>query len=696
MIKRLGQKFRRDNRGSAIVVVMVTMAFIVVLTSVLLYLSLVNIQMKNLDRSGKKSFYSAEAVMNEVRANVQFVVSEAINTAYTDLLNNFNNYPEEEREARFTAKFYDALYTQPIQKSDEENAPAYSIFKSDSKYYPAQLAALVGEIPGAELYDPLTDAAEKDVYHAGDGSYITLRDVVVRYTTSKGFYTTVTADIKIETPKLKNVSSTVTYSSVPDFTIIANGTLEAASTSAAVTGNAYAGLVTVGGHSGLSVADSDNFVCAGDVTVENDASLTFADTANLWAKGVFVGSGGAFASNGDAYVANDLNLTGQGASATLSGRYFGYGNGTGEDGDETPAPDLSSSIVVNALKTHLNMTGLKTLVLAGHSFVDYGLQDYGSYVMMGQSVAVKSDQLAYLVPGDYLNVSNPFSYTSEEHPGGFTNEQLAAEEFITLDESLEQYGITNPLTDILYMRKPVGQTNLIYFCFKFPTPEDANRYFADYFTAHSEEIQKYLNLYCSSYSLADSPILGAAGGVYDTDSEGALSLLGATAIPPATLEAIRTSYSNLCVTLTRTEDDSDAESPYYYYVNTGELASAGTGALPLNGEDRVVVTTSADYRVSLAAPTVNVIIASGSVTVDRDFTGLIIAGGDVTLNAAVTASRELVAEALQALVNPDGNGYLYLNPEHISPAYSSKDSDIGSIWDLSALVTYENWTKNEE
>jgi hypothetical protein len=59
----------------------------------------------------------------------------------------------------------------------------------------------------------------------------------------------------------------------------------------------------------------------------------------------------------------------------------------------------------------------------------------------------------------------------------------------------------------------------------------------------------------------------------------------------------------------------------------------------------------------------------------------------VTLNASVTASRELVAVALQALIIPLGNGYLYLNPETISPAYQLKGQRLGSIVTLNALVT---------
>ena len=713
MIRRLRQKFRRDNRGSAIVVVMVSMTFIVVLASILLYLSLVNIQMKNTDQSGKKSFYDAEAVMNEVRANIQYIVSEAIDSAYTDVLNNYNNDTEEEREARLRDGFYTALYTQAIKMPDENDAEKVveSIFKSDVEYYPARLAELLGNVPGVEFYDPGNETETKTVSHSDDGDYITLEDVTVAYTSSKGFYTKVTADIVIKAPTLKSVSSTITYSNIPDFSIIAEDSMDAAS-GAEVSGNAYAGSVTVNGNGSLAVSGSD-FVCAGDVTVSNDAALAFADSANLWANSIILENKGVFEAAGYAYIANDLNLHGQASQATLTGRYFGYGNATDD-------PDMSSSIIVNGRDTTLDMGDIKTLVLAGRSFVNYGSQEFNSgTVMMGQSVAVKSDQLAYLVPANCLgvaeteygsfDVTNPFEYYEAYHgdPGNdvlqslvlLDQEVIPGQSEEETGKTLTDYGITS--ADILCMRKVVGAaetgTRLIYFCMQFPTPEMANAYFADYFSANATDIQKYLDIYCQSYELADNMTLGAAGGVYDYNTGEVLDLIGGTTIPEATLNTLKQNYAYLCITLSKTDDggDSGAESPYEYYVDTTALGQlSGTINYALGGEDRVVVTTSIDYRVSSAASSVNVIISSNNVIVDRDFTGLIIAGGKVTLNGTVTADRDVVAEALQASVNADGTAYYYLNPEHFAPASPNSTND--DIWDMNALVTYENWTKNEE
>ena len=57
---------RMNDRGSAIVVVIIAMAFIGILASVLMYMSLFNYQMKVNNLKAKDNFYSAETVLDPV------------------------------------------------------------------------------------------------------------------------------------------------------------------------------------------------------------------------------------------------------------------------------------------------------------------------------------------------------------------------------------------------------------------------------------------------------------------------------------------------------------------------------------------------------------------------------------------------------------------------------------------------------
>ena len=69
---------------------------------------------------------------------------------------------------------------------------------------------------------------------------------------------------------------------------------------------------------------------------------------------------------------------------------------------------------MNGKKTVLDMSELRVLMLAGHSFVNFNA-GANSHVLMGESLSAKPNQLAYLVPESCLGqlggepVSNPYS-----------------------------------------------------------------------------------------------------------------------------------------------------------------------------------------------------------------------------------------------------------------------------------------------
>ncbi len=714
-------KALHDQRGSSIVIVLVTMTFIVVLASIVMYLSLVNIQMKNMDRSGKENFYDAESVMNELRARVQVLVSDAINDAYTDVLSNYNDTEDESQEkafktsdetqeGKFRDAFLDALYTSTVGSSQFLFDPLDG--SDDIKtYYTAALKALLKDVDGVEIEGSQTVVEERD---GDDVLAIKLKDVRVTYV-ANGYQTSVSADIRIETPSLLYKATSTVQSSLPDYAIIAEDGVETGFGKLVVTGNAYAGMIETSGNSNsLTIRQAGDFVVGGNVTIEDSSSFELEAGSSLWAENIVVGASAKANIRGDAYISNDLNLSSLGAEAYLSGRYFGYGNATEpeEDGVYAYVPDNSSSIMVNGKYTTLDLSGLKTLILAGHSFVNYSPVPGADnpFVMMGQSIAVKSDQLAYLVPENCLKtdsiygLTNPYIYNDE---GDITAalEAIATDEPIFKDstETLADYGITDVYNDILVMRKQIGQTNIAYFCMKFPTTEDANAYFKDYFKFNKDTVQKYLSIYTDAIDMSSSTSQSLAGQGYYLDA-GVLEMLDASNVPDATLEAIVEASTNLRVTLSRTDNGggSGAASPYEYYVDieTDILAAeGGTIAYETDGVAKAIV-TSGSYTITDDTPdSVHIVIAAGDVTVNRAFSGLILSGGTVHLNASITASRSDVADALLALVDPNSTDadkrYLHLNAEHITPlnVSSGNASDLGN-WDMNRLVSYDNWAKN--
>ncbi len=73
---------RKPDKGSALVSVLVIVAFISILATIVLYLAATNYKMKIADSRTKESFYEAEEVVELFKANLTLDVAEAARRAY--------------------------------------------------------------------------------------------------------------------------------------------------------------------------------------------------------------------------------------------------------------------------------------------------------------------------------------------------------------------------------------------------------------------------------------------------------------------------------------------------------------------------------------------------------------------------------------------------------------------------------------
>lgn len=77
------RQVQQDNKGSAIVTVLVVVTFMTILATIMLYVSGSNFQMKTVDYRTKESFYYAEAQVEELRAQLVMDVQVAFTKAYS-------------------------------------------------------------------------------------------------------------------------------------------------------------------------------------------------------------------------------------------------------------------------------------------------------------------------------------------------------------------------------------------------------------------------------------------------------------------------------------------------------------------------------------------------------------------------------------------------------------------------------------
>ncbi len=87
MMNRLKSRLKKlNNRGSSLVVVIIVISFVCILGTLLLYLSVMNYQMKSNDYNTRVSFYGAEEPLEELRVQMAVDMSTACEQAYIDVM----------------------------------------------------------------------------------------------------------------------------------------------------------------------------------------------------------------------------------------------------------------------------------------------------------------------------------------------------------------------------------------------------------------------------------------------------------------------------------------------------------------------------------------------------------------------------------------------------------------------------------
>lgn len=676
-----------NNKGSAIIVVLIAVAFLTILGSLLLFTTSTGYLMKITERRGKQNFYSAETAMNEIRLGVQQVASDAITKAYTHVLVEYNTAADT--EDIFKNYFKQALYDWRSSDGGRLLIPGGTL--GTDSYDPSVLKDFLSAPDGVVL------RADGPALAANDR--ISLRKLSLTYT-KDGYSTTISTDIRINMPEFSYTLSELILSAVPDFTLVARGTLRqeqgGSMPGIIVDGNAYAGSILVSGQNNtMNVGVADNFICRGNLTVENGAKFVNKSSSALWCRTVDLnGPKSVIELAGDTYFADDLTLNGSESAAVLSGRCFGFGN------SETD-PNHSSSIIINGHDTTLDLTGLRNLMLAGNSFIGAPVQ--GGDVLMGESLSVKSNQLAYLIPSGCIGTSNPSLYPITSVPDADTLKACVNRNYeLWNGRTLGSY-----ISDVQLVFYPIPAANqmLVYYYMKFDTAALADAYFSDYFTFRKEEIEQYLGVYSQRIAVSRTAPRSVSGSLTAYEN-GLASLLDASLlVSDSTCARLNTMFANFCATLSPNiggDPNHPDASVYEYIVNEEEVNKLNQYTYFKNNAGQVVgiiIKNNGNTNLSSLDPNVKVVISTGSITIDRTgFKGLVIAGGDINLQQNCEADHLGVSEAFQATCDlPDVNSEPLSMLDFLQISTQSTGAATGTAsvnWDMEQLVTYGNWTKN--
>lgn len=459
---------RKKNRGFSLLTVIVSVSFIGILGMLILYMALVNFNMKITDLKGKDSFYTAEQALEEIRTGLQEDVGEAMSVAYTKVLETYSANADvntdatldELRQSSFRELFIDELVD---RLKNGENKKQYSLTKLNG-YLDMTDTSTRGENKIDTEKETMvvvnpegkTPDMTKDVKNG-----VLLKNLKAIYVDSAGRASIIETDIRLGIPKVQFP----TPSTLPDLmhmSVIADGGIvcEAGNVGdeTVIQGKVYAGLleeyqkkngsinvkdgsdcvsVDIKPGANLSVQSGDLFVCQGNINTDVNSTFTSGSSVSVWAQGINLTSA-TVELLGKTYLADDLAVNkGNGSNVTIKGEYYGFGNPSEESQDIKKNPNwivdsgknplyteagritsaLSSAIVINGKNTTMDLSGLEKIMLAGKNYIASsqiaGKRTNSNDVMTGESLTVKGTQLAYLAPSEILadgNCTNPMTY----------------------------------------------------------------------------------------------------------------------------------------------------------------------------------------------------------------------------------------------------------------------------------------------
>ena len=566
-------KRKRDDRGSAIVIVIIAMAMIGILATTMLWMAYMNYMIKVADVHNKNSFYTAEEVVEQVMSGLRQESAEAVGIAYREVLANWDNLESEAaRSNTFMTTYMDTLIEKlkhPTRGSAYYNREILEGFV-DKTNFPRGVANPAGGVNvdawdhGNALSDPLGDCEMEIV----NNNSIILKNIYVSCTDAEDRVSIVKTDICLDVPKLifENNGS---IDSLYQYSLIGNEGIEVQVPGIVnAQGSIYAGTDALGvggltlgirteadgtktkiGNTKLVLEDSLRVITKGDIMVQGPASaLTVRDVhgedTRVYAKNITLNSAAA-SLDSKVYVANDLTLDGVGSRVALTKEYYGYGNSTfnGLPGESAADSAASSAIIINGKDSTVDMSAVTRLLIAGRSYISPrlgntagqvasdtktpvapGLPSPSAPVLMGESIAVKGGQVAYLVPAECIGTlegesvigQNPFNADKENDITDFKNTYGSDFQEVDFDRkvyrlggrTLREMGVGDGTNDMNYIRKvyaPYKGGSLLYY-YLVMEKETAEKYFVQYYDFHAnrEEIDTYFNRYLSGgFQLGD-------------------------------------------------------------------------------------------------------------------------------------------------------------------------------------------------
>lgn len=527
------RSLKLNQEGSTLLMVLICLAFLGILGSLILSVSLVNLQMKKVEINSKKNFYTCEKALSEIRAGLEELTATKIRENYQTVLENYIIYAALSEEMRST--------------SIQNKIVSSMVFTlgSDAAAIESRMTSYL-----SEKEDYVIHVNAVTPYMVGD-KYLLFKDVEIQYTKA-GYETKITTDIRITLPSFifEETGDSVTYSMKQPFegyALVADGAISSEHSSGEnyITGNLYAGGNILIRDSGVSSShkvflDGTYITTRGSILLEDTASLFIGNGGGrplVWARNILTANTNAYlpvyssetklTMNAICLVQDDLTLDARNSKAVLSGAYIGYTGGITAAG---------SAMIVNGAASSMDLSGLSSLVLAGRAHVcvedsilkitNPTLADVN--IMTGESLGMKSNQRAYLVPGEYIFLEKDASSLASNHNPITKKDLLDGTPRIRITAPSDT-GKLDLTDDYLNETKPykiaAKQTisgeisTLRYYFLNFVSGKRADQYLRDYMGKYPNALQTANRFSYKGIKPPAAEHIKSAGNImyYDTD-----------------------------------------------------------------------------------------------------------------------------------------------------------------------------------
>ena len=515
---------KMNNKGASLIAVLIAIVVVGVMGSVVMQLTITNLQMKEVERQGKQNFYSAEDFMGYFTNQINVKTAKQLQGAFNDMLAMYKTVSQTGGglKTAFSKAYLDRLVETfgvdtptPNQKKNVEEVlyqiGYYDVSLLESLVYSSGIDGDVNDVVPTDLQDTTKYGFSYTPYSATlpnlstDGFYyadyekgtFTLGNICVFAKDDFGNVTRIKTDLVFITPDV-NLDGSNVVKEFMRYSLIADREIEVNSTLVKVDGNVYAGKDGIKfdlGNSGKFIGKK--IVTRGDIAVSAGGNAQIGNPDNsaytqIWAnnyKTLNDGSAGAkLYISGDSYIADDLSVDGNDSEVVISGAYYGYNFQENYDVAMSTPPEnsaFSSAIMINGKNAMVDVNDITSFMVYGRSFIgrNKNVSSGSNDIMMGEAISVKSNQIAYYVPSDCVDKSSGVAVLITDLYENYSG-------VMDIDTYVSGTGVT----EYHYME---GSTEKTVYYLKFKSEQAANDFYYAYFTSKQismmQKAEKYIS-----------------------------------------------------------------------------------------------------------------------------------------------------------------------------------------------------------